>query len=155
MCKHGRERSKCKECGGNGICQHGRQRSRCKKCGGAGAAYICKPVHGSATPVQRWTFIFENRRTFLVLSFCETELKMVCDRFLLYSWFRNHLDIANVFFDNNCKCFLISPNYLLRNTSKSTQNERCNQRVWSNPTIKNSPRGKRTSSVSSASFLAF
>ena len=34
-CEHGRQRSKCKECGGAGICEHGRQRYRCKECGGA------------------------------------------------------------------------------------------------------------------------
>ena len=27
-CEHGRQRSKCKECGGASICQHGRRRSR-------------------------------------------------------------------------------------------------------------------------------
>ena len=31
-CPHGRERSKCKECGGGSICVHGRRRSRCKEC---------------------------------------------------------------------------------------------------------------------------
>jgi Recombination endonuclease VII len=33
-CPHGRQRSKCKPCGGVGICQHGRRRVRCKECGG-------------------------------------------------------------------------------------------------------------------------
>ena len=41
ICEHGRIRSKCKECGGASICEHGRQRSRCKECGGVG---ICE--HG-------------------------------------------------------------------------------------------------------------
>jgi len=41
ICEHGRERSTCKECGGSGICEHGRQRSRCKECGGGA---ICE--HG-------------------------------------------------------------------------------------------------------------
>ena len=36
LCKHGRERSRCKECGGGGLCEHGRRRSRCKECGGGG-----------------------------------------------------------------------------------------------------------------------
>ena len=40
-CKHGRQRSKCKECGGASICQHGRERNKCKECGGSG---ICQ--HG-------------------------------------------------------------------------------------------------------------
>ena len=40
-CPHGRQRSKCKECGGSGICEHGRVRYSCKDCGGSG---ICE--HG-------------------------------------------------------------------------------------------------------------
>ena len=40
-CEHGRERSKCKDCGGVSICEHGRQRSKCKDCGGVS---ICE--HG-------------------------------------------------------------------------------------------------------------
>jgi len=40
-CLHGRERSKCKECGGSQICEHGRVRSTCKECGGS---QICE--HG-------------------------------------------------------------------------------------------------------------
>ena len=27
-CPHGRQRSRCKECGGSAICEHGRERSR-------------------------------------------------------------------------------------------------------------------------------
>lgn len=42
-CEHGRERSKCIECGGAGICGHGRLRHWCKECGGAGyLRRICK-----------------------------------------------------------------------------------------------------------------
>ena len=40
-CPHGKQRSRCKECGGGGICEHGRVRSTCKECGGSG---ICE--HG-------------------------------------------------------------------------------------------------------------
>ena len=40
-CPHGKQRSKCKECGGASICEHGRLRYRCKECGGAS---ICE--HG-------------------------------------------------------------------------------------------------------------
>ena len=36
VCEHGRERYRCKECGGRGVCKHGRQRSKCKECGGGG-----------------------------------------------------------------------------------------------------------------------
>ena len=35
ICEHGRQRHRCKECGGSSICEHGRRRSRCKECGGA------------------------------------------------------------------------------------------------------------------------
>ena len=35
ICEHGRERSTCKECGGASICEHGRRRSKCKECGGS------------------------------------------------------------------------------------------------------------------------
>ena len=38
-CPHGRQKSKCKECGGSGICEHERRKSTCKECGGSG---ICK-----------------------------------------------------------------------------------------------------------------
>jgi hypothetical protein len=34
-CIHGRQKSKCKECGGSSICIHNRQKSRCKECGGS------------------------------------------------------------------------------------------------------------------------
>ena len=40
-CEHGRERYRCKDCGGSSFCEHGRQRSRCKDYGGGG---ICE--HG-------------------------------------------------------------------------------------------------------------
>ena len=40
-CEHGRNRSKCKECGGASICEHRRERSQCKECGGS---QIC--IHG-------------------------------------------------------------------------------------------------------------
>ena len=35
ICEHDRERNRCKICGGASICEHGRQRSKCKECGGA------------------------------------------------------------------------------------------------------------------------
>ena len=33
-CEHGRERRRCKDCGGSGLCEHGRRRTLCKDCGG-------------------------------------------------------------------------------------------------------------------------
>jgi hypothetical protein len=40
-CGHGRERIRCRDCGGAGICEHGRQRPSCHDCGGVS---ICE--HG-------------------------------------------------------------------------------------------------------------
>ena len=34
-CEHGKEKSRCKECGGSKICEHDKQRSQCKECGGS------------------------------------------------------------------------------------------------------------------------
>ena len=45
-CPHGRERSKCKECGGASICEHGRVRTQCKECGGGS---ICEHGHRRST----------------------------------------------------------------------------------------------------------
>jgi hypothetical protein len=46
ICSHGRRRYQCKECGGPGICAHGRVRSRCKECGGAGICAHGRQRHG-------------------------------------------------------------------------------------------------------------
>ena len=35
-CSHGKEKSRCKDCGGSGICSHGKRKSRCIDCGGSG-----------------------------------------------------------------------------------------------------------------------
>jgi hypothetical protein len=40
-CEHGRERTRCKDCGGSSICKHNIVRTQCKACGGSG---FC--VHG-------------------------------------------------------------------------------------------------------------
>ena len=54
ICDHGRQKSHCKECGGSGICSHGRQKSRCKECGGSAICSHgrqksrCKECGGSA-----------------------------------------------------------------------------------------------------------
>ena len=53
ICEHGRRRTTCKECGGSEICEHGRRRYRCKECGGSGICEhgrvrsICKECGGS------------------------------------------------------------------------------------------------------------
>ena len=53
-CEHGRQRSKCKECGGAGICEHNRIRSTCKKCGGSSICEhnrqrsLCKECGGAS-----------------------------------------------------------------------------------------------------------
>ena len=35
-CPHGRQRCRCKDCGGASICSHGRKRTTCRECGGGG-----------------------------------------------------------------------------------------------------------------------
>ena len=40
-CPHGKQKRKCKECGGKDICHHGRNKYYCKECGGS---QIC--THG-------------------------------------------------------------------------------------------------------------
>ena len=35
LCKHQRQRSRCKDCGGGGLCEHQRVRSSCRDCGGS------------------------------------------------------------------------------------------------------------------------
>ena len=58
ICEHGRQKRICKQCGGNGICEHGREKSRCKECGGSGICEhgrnkkICKKCGGSALCLQ-------------------------------------------------------------------------------------------------------
>uniref|UniRef100_A0A0G4FTX4 Uncharacterized protein n=1 Tax=Chromera velia CCMP2878 TaxID=1169474 RepID=A0A0G4FTX4_9ALVE len=39
MCRHGRKKYDCKECGGKGICEHGHRKRDCKECRGTG---VCK-----------------------------------------------------------------------------------------------------------------
>lgn len=70
LCEHGRQKSRCrdcggssfcvhrqykyycKECGGNGVCHHGRRKSDCKECGGTRFCvhgrwkYNCRPCGG-------------------------------------------------------------------------------------------------------------
>ena len=35
FCEHGRQRRQCRDCGGSSICQHGRRRAECRDCGGS------------------------------------------------------------------------------------------------------------------------
>ena len=54
VCPHGREKRICKECGGSAICPHGREKRRCKECGGSAICphgrekSKCKECGGSA-----------------------------------------------------------------------------------------------------------
>jgi len=34
-CPHGRQKSRCRDCGGIGICEHNRRKNRCINCGGS------------------------------------------------------------------------------------------------------------------------
>jgi hypothetical protein len=42
ICEHGKQKSSCKECGGSQICEHGKHKSSCKECGGSA---LCKSSH--------------------------------------------------------------------------------------------------------------
>lgn len=51
-CEHGRQKYRCRDCGGSGICEHGRQKVICRDCKGSGICphdkhkSICKPCGG-------------------------------------------------------------------------------------------------------------
>jgi hypothetical protein len=53
-CEHGKQKARCKQCGGSQICEHGKNKTLCKQCGGS--AYCehdklkqqCKECGGSA-----------------------------------------------------------------------------------------------------------
>jgi hypothetical protein len=53
-CEHGKQKSRCKECGGSSFCEHGKQKSQCKECGGSSICEhgkrksSCKECGGSA-----------------------------------------------------------------------------------------------------------
>jgi hypothetical protein len=61
LCEHGKQKSRCKECGGSGICEHKRVRSRCTECGGSG---ICehKRVRSQCTECGGSQICEHNRR---------------------------------------------------------------------------------------------
>jgi hypothetical protein len=44
-CEHGRQKYRCKDCGGVSICEHGRRRNTCKDCGGSGICEHNKQRH--------------------------------------------------------------------------------------------------------------
>ena len=52
VCKHGKQRYFCLDCGGKGICTHGIERRNCDECGGSGRCphgrvkYFCKDCGG-------------------------------------------------------------------------------------------------------------
>jgi hypothetical protein len=48
-CPHGRDKCKCKDCGGSSVCAHGRIKSRCKYCGGS---QICSHNRLTAKSVE-------------------------------------------------------------------------------------------------------
>ena len=54
FCIHSRQKSRCKECGGTSICSHGRQKSNCRDCGGSSICghgkrkSYCKDCGGSS-----------------------------------------------------------------------------------------------------------
>ena len=59
-CEHGKQKSRCKECGGNNICEHGKFKSYCKECSGSQICphnrqkSHCKECGGSALCKSSW-----------------------------------------------------------------------------------------------------
>ena len=53
-CEHGKQKSRCKECGGCGLCEHNKIKSICKECGGGSICEhnknksVCKICGGSS-----------------------------------------------------------------------------------------------------------
>lgn len=53
-CEHGRQKSRCNDCGGTSFCEHGRQKSQCKECGGTSFCehvrqkHTCKQCDGAS-----------------------------------------------------------------------------------------------------------
>jgi len=58
-CEHGKERYRCRECGGGGICNHGKIKSICKDCGGSSVCphgnlkYRCEDCDGTSVRKKR------------------------------------------------------------------------------------------------------
>ena len=55
VCRHGRRKVTCKECGGSGLCGHGRQKSTCRECGGSsfcrhGRRKSVRPIYPKERP---------------------------------------------------------------------------------------------------------
>lgn len=69
-CPHGRERGKCKECGGSQICEHGRFKFQCRECGGVAfcthskrrsQCFLCHPssvVKNYRTNARKRAYLF-------------------------------------------------------------------------------------------------
>ena len=34
-CTHGKQKARCRECGGSALCMHGKEKARCRECGGS------------------------------------------------------------------------------------------------------------------------
>jgi hypothetical protein len=53
-CQHGRQKSRCKECGGSSICKHGKLKQLCAQCDGSSLCshlkrkWICRECKGSS-----------------------------------------------------------------------------------------------------------
>ena len=64
-CVHGRQKNKCKECGGRNVCEHGRQRQMCKECwrSGTGGSGFCEHERQwSCCKASGWLLLGNERR---------------------------------------------------------------------------------------------
>lgn len=94
QCEHGREKYRCKDCGGIGICEHNRRKSQCRDCGGS---QIC-----------------EHKRKKSTCRECGNVIKKTIDRFIRDSKAAdkryNRLDIVNFIDRDFCKLLIEESN---------------------------------------------
>ena len=65
LCKHGRRKSRCKDCGGSGLCEHKRERRRFRDCGGSG---LCEHQRQASVMTHTRTAPEASKSVFMVVS---------------------------------------------------------------------------------------
>lgn len=80
-CMHGKERYRCRECGGGGICDHGKIKSICKDCGGSSVCphgklkYRCEDCDGISVRKKRNKLLQSSKRDRIGINSHERVLK--------------------------------------------------------------------------------
>jgi len=112
LCVHGRHKSHCRDCGGISFCVHNRQKSHCRDCGGSSFCVHnrrkshCRDCGGSS-------FCVHNRRKSHCRD-CGDVIKKTIDRFIKDSKNSdkkyNRLDIVNFIDRDFCKLLIEESN---------------------------------------------